>query len=139
MLPLTPPAAFARATEPLADQDLPGLAPLRRADDPLLFHQVDKPGGAAISNTEPSLQQGDGGLPHLHHQADRLIKERIVRLGDDSLVLLHRLGDVHLVLWLSLPFPKLHQILHVAVVDERSLGPQGLACTHREKEHVASS
>src|SRR5205814_6623102 len=80
------PATHARTSPPRfgeklrSDEDLPRLGALAGADDPVLLHHVDEPGGLRIAEAHAPLQERDRPLP-LADDQPHAVPVEIVAVG----------------------------------------------------------
>lgn len=62
------------------DEDFSGSGAVALADDALVFHEVEEPGGSLEADAEPSLEEGGAGLSFFGDEPDGFWPE-VVGLG----------------------------------------------------------
>src|SRR6266496_840351 len=117
-----------------ADQHIARPGTVGRADNPLLFHGFDQPGGAGVAHTQASLQQAGAGLAASADHSDGVLVHVVVatavKVHDYAAlaVQLHRLSDNFWIVFRRPLGAQMISNLHYLVIAHKcALDTPGLA------------
>src|SRR5581483_528243 len=121
-------------------QDLPRLRAVAGADDAVLLHEIDEPGGLRVAESHPPLDEADRGLLLAHDQLDRApVGVVALRLAAALVAALlpHRLEQALLVHGLPLRAQEAHHLADLGLGHPGPVDAPGARRPRGHEEHVA--